>query len=176
MTMPAAPNSLENLPPNYVQLLLGSLVLVGLLCIPLVVYTNHVKEEASSPSPMASAVGTVAPRQIGGQEATDGNPSFAQRQSGSIPADGAQRRSAIAASSLTSTSNRTGGNELAKSASGKRPWRKLASPAWGRSASPTLVRTWSRTISRRHAKASLIAIWHQSFRRNPTSKLKSSRS
>jgi hypothetical protein len=176
MAIPAAPNSRENIPPNYVQLLFGSLVLVGLLCMPIVVYTNHVKEEASSLTPMASAAGTIGPRQIGGLGAADGEPSSAQRQSGSISSDGAPRRSAIVASGLPSTSNRTDGNELAKSASGKRPLRKLASPAWGRNASPTLVRTWSRTTPRRHAKAALIAIWHQTFRRNPTSKLKSSRS
>jgi hypothetical protein len=174
--MPAAPNSLDKIPPNYWQLLLGSLVLVGLFCLPVVVYTNHLKEEASSLTSIDSAVGAIAPRQPGGLEAPDGEPFFAQRQSASTPSDGAQRRSAIVVSNLASTSNRTGGNELTKSASVKRSLRKLASPAWGRNANPTLLRTWSRTTSRRHAKAALIAIWHQTFRRNPTSKLKSSRS
>ena len=159
--MPAAPNSRENVPPAPVQLLVGIFLLVLVFCYPIVVYTNHVKEEASTSLPGTSAEATTVPPQINGLEAM----SIAQMQPASNPIENAPHRSPTVVSSRRSASNPSRGDEPAKSATGKRVLHKLAAtPGWGRSASPTLSRTWSRTISQKHAKAALIALWHQTFK------------
>jgi hypothetical protein len=172
--------------PDYVQLLLGFLLVTLFLGVPIVVYTNHVKWAAAMADPVrsaqASAPGTIAPLNIPAAEklaeAATISPSHPE---GSSSRNTTQIHSGTMSSMRTSTPNYISGDELAtaKRRTSIRIVRKSGGPtppARGRSAGPTLPRAWSRANSSRNGKAVLIAIWHQTFKRSQNSKIKSSRS
>jgi hypothetical protein len=184
-----AANSRVIVLPVYVQLLLGLLLVTLFLCVPIVVYTNHVKGAAVLADPVrsaqASAPETIAPLNIPGPEKLAGaatiSPSHAE---GSSSRNTTQIHSGTMSSTRTSTPNYISGisgDELAmpKRRTSIRIVRMSGSPtplAGGRSAGPTLPRAWSRANSSRNGKAVLIATWRQTFKRSQNSKIKSSRS
>ena len=180
-----AANSRAIVLPDYVRLLLGLLLVTLFLCVPIVVYTNHVKRAAAMANPVrsaqASAPETIAPLNIPAAEklaeAATISPSHPE---GSSSRNTTQIHSGTMSSMRTSTPNYISGDELATPTrhtsirivrkSGPTP------PARGGSAGPTLPRAWSRANSSRNGKAVSVAIWHQTFKRSQNSKIKSSRS
>ena len=181
----SATNSRAIVLPDYVQLLLGFLLVTLFLCVPIVAYTNHVKWAAALADPVRSAQAapeTIAPLNIPGPEKLAGavtiSPSHTE---GSSSRNTTQIHSGTMSSMRTSTPNYISGDELAtpKRRTSIRIVRKSGGPtplAGGRSAGPTLPRAWSRANSSRNGKAVLMAILHQTFKRSQNSKIKSSRS
>jgi hypothetical protein len=181
-----AANSRAIVLPDYVQLLIGLLLVTLFLCVPIVVYTNQLKRAAVLADPVrsaqASAPETIAPLNIPGPEKLAGaatiSPSNAE---GSSSRNTTQIHSGTMSSMRTSTPNYISRDELAtpKTRTSIRIVRKSGGPAplaRGRSAGPTLPRAWSRASSSRNGKAVLIASWRQTFKRSQNSKIKSSRS
>ena len=128
------------------QLLSVVLLLALLLCIPIIVLTNHVKRAAtilaSVPYPQSSAAETIPQPEIQGPGALEAAAPIAQPQRG---------RSAI-------TRQETGISS--------RILTKLSQTrARARRMSPTPSRTWFRTNSPRYVTAALIAISHQPSKR-----------
>jgi hypothetical protein len=178
--MPIVTPTTENLRavilPDYLQLLLGCLFLALFLCIPIVVYTNHLKNAAETIAPVysagASAAEPIASRNIRGPETV--------QESGSI-AQATQKQSAVVTSSRTSLPKRKGGDQLSMLIKMRMSLRNVRTPApapaaRSRSTAPSVSKAWSRANSSRHGKAELIAIWHQSLKRSQNAKIKSSRS
>jgi len=145
---PTVANAREIVLPDSLQLLLVVLVLALLLCIPIVVLTNHVKRAAailaSVPYSQFSAAETIPQLDIQGPSALETVAPIAQPPRGGV----------------TITPQETGiSNPILP---------KLFSPTRavrGRRVSPTLSRTWFRTNSPRHVTAALIAISHQHSKR-----------
>jgi hypothetical protein len=166
--MPIVTPTTENLRavvlPEYLQLLLGCLFLALFLCIPIVAYTNHLKNAAETIAPVysaeASAAEPIAPRNIRGPETL--------QESGPI-AQSTQNQPAVAVSSRTSRPIRAGGDQLStliKMRTSARNVHKLAPTARSRSAAPNVSKAWSRANSSRHDRAELIALWRQTLRRS----------
>ena len=152
-----AANSRVIVLPDYVQLLLGLLLVTLFLCVPIVVYTNHVKRAAAMADPVRSAQAstpeTIAPLNIPGPEKLAGAATIPpSHPEGSSSRNTTQIHSGTMSSMRTTTPNYIIGDELAtpKRRTSIRIVRKSGGPAppvWGRSASPTLPRAWSRANS-----------------------------
>ena len=144
---PTVANAREIVLPDSLQLLLVVLVLALLLCIPIVVLTNHVKRAAailaSVPYSQSSAAETIPQLDIQGPSALETVAPIAQPPRGGV----------------TITPQETGisGRILPKLSQTR--------AAQGRRMSSTLSRTWLRTSSPRHVTAALIAISHQPSKR-----------
>jgi hypothetical protein len=168
VTDPVAENSREIVQPEYLQLLLGCLILAFLWCVPIIAYTNHLKQAAvvlaSVPYSQASAIETITRLGIAGAGPIEGVTST-QVQNGGILINETQNRSARAAPNHKSTLDHSSDDELASEEIGrsKRILHKQISTAMapGRSASPIPSRTWSPYNFPSHVKAALIAIWHR---------------
>ena len=145
---PTVANAREIVLPDSLQLLLVVLLLALLLCIPVVVLTNHVKRAAtilaSVPYSQSSAAETIPQLDIQGLSTLEVAAPIAQPQRGGVAITPQE----------TGISNRI----LPKLFSPTRAVR-------GRRVSPTLSRTWFRTNSPRHVAAALIAISHQPSKR-----------
>ena len=144
---PTVANARELVLPDSLQLLSVVLVLALLLCIPIIVLTNHVKRAAailaSVPYSQSSAAETIPQPDLQGPRALEAAAPIAQPQRGGV---------AI-------TPQETGiSNRILTKLSQTRAVR-------GRRMSSTLSRTWFRTNSPRHVTAALIAISHQPSKR-----------
>jgi hypothetical protein len=133
--------------PDSLQLLSVVLLPALLLCIPIIVLTNHVKRAAailaSVPYSPSSAAETIPQPDIQGPRAHEAAASIAQPQRGGV---------AI-------TPQETGmSNRILTKLGQTRAVR-------GRRTSSTLSKTWFRTNSPRHVTAALIAISHQPSKR-----------
>ncbi len=163
---PTGENSREIVLPNYLQLLLGGLLLALLLCIPIIAFTNHAKRAATVAAPVfypqTSADKTSASLSTEAPEAP-----VAQPQTAGVSLIAAEHKSTGLASNRTTPPHQSRGFESQETGLSKRILRKLnATPAVrSRSSSPALSRVWFRTSSPRQVKAALIAIWHQTFKR-----------
>jgi hypothetical protein len=143
---PTVANARELVLPDSLQLLSVVLLLALLLCIPIIVLTNHVKRAAtilaSVPYSQSSAAETIPQPDIQGPRALEAAPPIAQPQRGDV---------AITPQEL-GISNRI----LTKLSQTR---------VRGRRMSPTLSGTWFRTNSPRHVTAALIVISHQPSKR-----------
>jgi hypothetical protein len=184
ITSPTAENCREIVLPEHLQLLLACLFLAFLLCIPIIAYTNHLKQAAAMLAPVpysqSSAAETITPLEISGPGPIEGAGSTVQVQNAGLLLNETPNQSARVAPNRKSALDGRGGDELAsqKTGTSKRILHKQISPlaTSGRSATPTPSRTWSRNDSPKHVKAALIAIWHQTLKRPQNNKIKSSRS
>jgi hypothetical protein len=144
---PTVANPREFVLTGSLQLLSVVLLLALLLCIPIIVLTNHVKRAAailaSVPYSPSSAAETIPQPDIQGPRALEAAPPIAQPQRGDV---------AITPQEL-GISNRI----LAKLGQTR--------AVRGRRTSSTLSKTWFRTNSPRHVTAALIAISHQPSKR-----------
>jgi hypothetical protein len=171
---PTAESSREIALPDYLQLLLGCFLLALLFCIPIIVYTNHVKRAAAtlaaSPYSQAAAAEIIAPLNIRGPEALAEAAPKSPLQTAGVLLNARQNQSAGMAPNRTPAPDQRGGDVLASQETGmvKRIIHKfIPTPAArGRSVSLTLFRARSRTNFRSHTKAALIAIWHQTFKQH----------
>lgn len=167
---PSADNSQEIVLPDFLQLLLGGLFLVLLLCIPIVVLTKHAKLAAAMPVPVtyseAPAAETNAPPDTHGPGALEVPSPIAQSQieSASFSASGSPSVSRASNGTLAGRD----GNVLSSQETEKSQrllHRATAGPAArARSAKRTLSRDWFRTKVPSHIKAALIAIWQRNFK------------
>jgi len=162
ISSPNAENSGEVFP--HLQLLLGCLLLALSLCIPIVIYTDHVKRAAAMIAPIlnsqASAAETFVPAKIAETGAFERDILRAQLPDAGVFLARSQNQSARVAPNSKSAPDHGSGDEFAtqKLDRSKRILRKLTPAAQRRSAIPTLSRTWSRNNSPRRVKAALIAI------------------
>ena len=144
---PTVANAREIVLPDSLQLLLVVLLLALLLCIPIIVLTNHVKRSsailASVAYSQSSATETMPQPDLQGPDALEAPAPIAQLQRGGV---------AI-------TPQETGISDRIL------PKLSQTRAARGRSMSSTLSRTWFRTNSPRHVTAALIAISHQHSKR-----------
>ena len=150
-------------------LLLGCALLTSFLCLPIILYTNHVKRTATMLAPVFSSpntgagtdtvralwvTGTVQDEIVVRQE-TDGD----SISSGKNPP-------AVIALSQGSLSDQKGGDSVAPSQpeSRKRIRPRPTATLRRRSETPAVSKTWARIRSPRHTQAALIAIWRRTFR------------
>ena len=168
--MPIATSDAENsseitAQPDYLQLLLGCSILGLLLCIPIVAYTNQLKQAAAvlfpDRSPEVSAVETIPPSLTNGPAALAGAAPTAQLQTTRVFFSARQNQSVKVAPTRKSPRNHQGGDVGASPKVGfskQNFWQQVLTR-------PTSGRTWSRNDFPRHAKAALIAIWRQTLKR-----------
>ena len=161
-----AENSSETAQPEYLQLLLGCSVLALLLCVPIIAYTNQLKQAAAAMllpdrSTQVSVVATIPPSQTDGPAALLGAAPTALPKTTRVFFDAMQNPSAKAAPIRKSARHYQGGNELASPKAGfSEQIVRQQIPT-----RPTSGRSWSRNDFPRHAKAALIAIWRQTLKR-----------
>jgi hypothetical protein len=160
-----AENSSETAQPEYLQLLLGCSILALLLCIPIIAYTNQLKQAAAMLIPdrstEVSAVETIPPSLNIGPAALVGAAPTAQLQTPRVFFSARQNQSVKVAPIRKSFRNHQGGEVLASPKAGFSKqifWQQILTR-------PTSSRSWSRNDFPRHAKAALIAIWRHTLKR-----------
>jgi hypothetical protein len=171
ITSPIAENSSVTAQPDYLQLLIGCSVLALLLCIPIIAYTNQLKQAAAmyfpDRSPEVSAVATNAPALTDGPAALVGTAPATLPQKTRVFFSARLNPSAKVASVRKSARARHGGDELASPKAGSSK-QILHQQILTR---PTSGRSWSRNDFPKHAKAALISMWRQSLKRRQNSKI-----
>jgi hypothetical protein len=162
-----AENSSETAQPDYLQLLLGCSVLALLLCVPIIAYTNQLKQAAAAMllpdrSTQVSVVATIPPSPTDGPAALLGAAPTALPKTTRVFFDAMQNPSAAKAAPIRKSARHyQGGNELASPKAGfSEQIVRQQIPT-----RPTSGRSWSRNDFPRHAKAALIAIWRQTLKR-----------
>jgi hypothetical protein len=163
---PNAENPSETAQPDYLQLLLGSSVLALLLCIPIIAYTNQLKQAAEATlfpdrSTEVSVVATIPPSPTDGPAALVGAVPTALPQTVRVFFSARQNQSVKVAPIRKSARDHHGGDELSSPKAGFSE-QILRHQVLTR---PTSGRGWSRNDFPRHAKAALIAIWRQALKR-----------
>jgi hypothetical protein len=168
---PAEEDSREIVMPDYLQLLLGGLLLALSLCIPIIVLTMHVKRMITNfvPPPyfQASPAETPAPLNIPRPGTLELAPSIVRAQTARVSLSVTPGQTASLAPNRSAGPDERGGDEFASQETGmsKRILRHPnPTPALrGIGASPSLSGTRFRTNSPRRVKSALIAIWHGIF-------------
>ena len=172
---PNAENSSESAQPDYLQLLLGCSVLALLLCVPIIAYTNQLRQAAATLFPdrstEVSVVATIPPSLSDGPAALVGAAPTALPQTTKVFFSARQNESAKVAPIRKSARDHHRGDELASPKAGFSE-QNLRHQILTR---PTSGRTWSRNDFPRHAKAALIAIWRQTLKRRQNSKIEPAR-
>jgi hypothetical protein len=173
---PNAENSSETAQPDYLQLLLGCSMLALLLCIPIIAYTNQLKQAAAAMSfpdrsTEVSVVATIPPSQTDGPAALVGAAPTALPQTTRVFFSARQNLPAKVAPIRKSARDHHGGDELASQKAGFSE-QILRQQILTR---PTAGRSWSRNDFPRHAKAALIAVWRQTLKRRQNSKIEPAR-
>jgi hypothetical protein len=172
---PNAENSLETVQPDYLQLLLGCSVLALVLCIPIIAYTNQLKQAAAmllpDRSPEVSAVVTIPPSPTDGPAALVGTALTALPQKARVFFSARQNQSVKVAPIRKSARDHPGGDGLASPKAGfSKQFSRQQIPT-----RPTSGRSWSRNDLPRHAKAALIAMWHRTLKRRQNNKINPAR-
>lgn len=158
---PTAQKSGEAFP--HLQILSGCLLLALSLCIPVVIYTDHVKRAAAMIAPIlnSSAAETFVPAKIAEAGALEGDTPRVQLQDADFLLATSQHQSAGVDPNSGSAPERRSGDERAsrKPEMSRRNMRKPTPGVQLRSVAPTPARTWSRNNSPRRVKAALISLW-----------------
>jgi hypothetical protein len=173
---PNEENSSKTAQPDYLQLLLGCSILALLLCIPIIAYTNQLKQAAAAMllpdrSTEVSVVAPIPPSQTDGPTALVGAAPAAQPQTTRVFFTLRQNPSTKAVPARKSVRHHLGGDELASPKAGfsEQVLRQRIPTR------PTSGRSWSRNDFPRHAKAALIAMWRQTLKRPQNSKINPTR-
>ena len=180
--MPVARPTALN-PPNvghsdYLQPLAGCLLLALPMCIAIVLYTNHVKEAATTlsqiPDSGAAAAETLVSNNTLGPAALGKTALMAQSPNSDVSLSSRQSKLGGPPANEKDASDYRSVLEPDERAIGakKRFARKLIQPpvAGSSTARLTFSRGWSRPNYPGHAKAGLIAVWHQSQKRGQDAK------
>jgi hypothetical protein len=166
---PAEEDSREIVMPDYLQLLLGGVLLALSLCIPILVLTMHVKRMITNfvPAPYFQASETPAPLNIPRPGTLELAPSIVRAQTAGVSLSVTPGQTASLAPNRSSGPDERGGDEFGSQETGmsKRILRHPnPTPALrGIGASPSLSGPRFRTNSPRRVKSALIALRHGIF-------------
>jgi hypothetical protein len=161
--------------PEYSQLVLGCLLSTLLLCAPIVVYTNHIKQMGTLAGPVFDSRGspaeTPASQNIVGIGELRKSVSNVQQQTTGAPADTAPQQTV--AGSGSARDNKEGNTSASQQKGTRSRPVSLSATARDKSASQRFSKTWARNRLPRVQTAS-IAIWRENSKRPSKMKSKSS--
>ena len=150
-------------------LLLGCALLASFLCLPIILYTNQVKQTATMLAPVFSSPNTSAGsntvRDLGVAGALQDGVAVAQKTDGdSISSEKNPRAVIVLSQESLSDQKGDGSVTSSKPESRKRNRLQARTALPRRSEMPAVSKSWARIKPPKHAQAALIAIWRRTFR------------